>query len=101
MSCLECGCEERVKSGIVHGKQHYCCRNCGYNYTTIYKRGKRDGLKRPALKLYLEGMSFRGIGRFLNVSNVSVLNWIRAFGEQVEATHAPQTVPKIVMIDEL
>ncbi len=37
-----------------------------------------------ALQLYLEGLVFRSIGRVLGVSNVTVLNWIRAFGEQIE-----------------
>ena len=37
-----------------------------------------------ALQLYLEGMGFRAIGRVLNVSNVSVLRWIRSAGEHVK-----------------
>jgi transposase-like protein len=41
-------------------------------------------MKKMALQLYLEGLGFRSIGRFLEVSNVTVLNWIRAFGEQIE-----------------
>jgi transposase-like protein len=31
----------------------------------------------------LEGLGFRFMGRVLNVSNVTVLNWMRSFGEQV------------------
>ena len=39
-------------------------------------------MKKLALQLYLVGFGFRSIGRVLGVSNVTVLNWIRAFGEQ-------------------
>ncbi|MBC6410707.1 MAG: hypothetical protein GDA42_09675 [Ekhidna sp.] len=31
---------------------------------------------RSSLRLYLEGMSFRGIERVLGVSHVSVINWV-------------------------
>ena len=37
-------------------------------------------VRQQALKLYLEGLGFRAIGRELNVSNVTVLNWVRAYG---------------------
>ena len=42
---------------------------------------KPDKLKRDALILYVEGLGFRSIGRFLNVSHVTVFNWIKNFGE--------------------
>ena len=34
-------------------------------------------IKRQAVELYLEGLGFRSIGRFLNVSHVAAYNWIR------------------------
>lgn len=37
-----------------------------------------------ALQLYLEGNGFRGSGRVLKVSNVTVLNWIRNFGKNIK-----------------
>ena len=37
-----------------------------------------------ALKLYLEGMGLRSIGRILTVSTVTVLNWIRMLGRSVK-----------------
>ena len=40
-------------------------------------------IRLQALKLYLEGLGFRSIGRILAVSNVTVLKWIRTFGEQL------------------
>ena len=58
-------------------------------------------LKRQALQLYLEGLGFRAIGRLLGVSNVAVLKWIRAFGEEVERVRKPGPPPRMVMIDEM
>jgi hypothetical protein len=64
---------------MMNGKQRYRCKSCGYNYTTGF-RGKPVELRQQARKLYLEGLGFRAIGRLLEVSNVTVLNWIRAYG---------------------
>jgi len=58
-------------------------------------------LKKKALHLYLEGLGFRSIGRFLGVSNVSVLNWIRDFGEKVQQLHADNQSIEMVEIDEM
>jgi hypothetical protein len=49
-------------------------------------------MRRLALHLYLEGLGFRSIGRVLEVSNVTVLNWIRAFGEQIEELKSAEPV---------
>jgi outer membrane scaffolding protein for murein synthesis (MipA/OmpV family) len=57
-------------------------------------------MKRFALHLYLEGLGFRSIGRILGVSNVSVLKWIRAFGEQAESIRTEQNIA-VVELDEL
>ena len=49
-------------------------------------------LRKLALQLYLEGLGFRSIGRVLEVSNVTVLNWIRTFGEQVVDLKSPEPI---------
>ncbi|NQY01320.1 MAG: IS1 family transposase, partial [Flavobacteriaceae bacterium] len=59
-----------------------------------------------ALKLYLEGMGFRGTGRVLGVSNVTALNWIRNFGESVKeyvTENMPNNIQEIDIaeIDEM
>jgi transposase-like protein len=64
---------------MMNGKQRYRCKTCGFNFTTGF-RGKPMEVRQQALKLYLEGLGFRAIGRELNVSNVTVLNWVRAYG---------------------
>ena len=68
-----------TKDGIVNEKQRYKCKSCGYRHT-VKHLGKSPDIKRQALQLYLEGLGFRSIGRFLNCSHVAVYNWIRAHG---------------------
>jgi transposase-like protein len=68
----------KLKNEFIKGVQSYKCKECGYNYTVEKRLVKYSkDTKREALQLYLEGLGFRSIGRILNVSNLSVLNWIR------------------------
>ena len=84
MHCPKCGSESKVKSGKIKEKQRYKCKECSCNYTQSYRNGYRLDKKLLALQLYLEGNGFRGSGRILGVSNVTVLNWIRNFGKNVK-----------------
>jgi transposase-like protein len=84
MNCPKCSCDKSVKSGFIKGVQRYKCKCCGCNYTVELKStAKPKSMKKQALHLYLEGLGFRSIGRFLGVSNVSVLNCIHSFGKEV------------------
>ncbi|GHT18790.1 hypothetical protein FACS189429_5770 [Bacteroidia bacterium] len=58
-------------------------------------------MKKQVLHLYLEGLGFRSIGRFLGVSNVSVLNWIRSFGKEVQSLNAESQEIEMVETDEM
>ena len=42
-------------------------------------RGSANGLT-----AYLEGLSFRGIERILQVSHVTVIQWVRRWGKAIE-----------------
>ena len=84
MDCTRCKSSNKVKRGIIKGRQRYTCKDCGYNYTVVQKStSKPDSIKRKALQLYLEGLGFRSIGRILQVSHVSVYNWIKSFGSKL------------------
>ena len=48
----------------------------------------------------MEGVGFRSIGRILNFSNVAILKWIRAFGEQLTSIKAERSV-QVMEIDEM
>ncbi len=63
--------------------------------------GYDEATREMALKLYLEGNSFRAIGRLLSINYGSVINWVNAahgtLPEQVVDTDPTDTVE----VDEL
>jgi transposase-like protein len=102
MNCPKCMCDKNVKSGFIKGKQRYKCKGCGCNYTVELKStAKPKSMKKQALHLYFEGLDFRSIGRFLGVSNVFVLNWIRSFGKEVEELNSKSREIEMVEVDEM
>ena len=102
MNCPKCCSGKKVKSGIVKSRQRFKCKECGCNYTVeIKSTAKPNFMKKDALHLYLEGLGFRSIGRFLGVSNVSVLKWIRSFGNQVSSLNVESKEIEVVELDEM
>ncbi|MDY6974162.1 MAG: IS1 family transposase [Thermodesulfobacteriota bacterium] len=97
--CPECGSEKCVKDGVVKGRQRYRCKFCNFRHT-VQHRGKSPDVKRQALELYLEGLGFRSIGRFLKCSHVAVYNWIESFGETVKELRSDSTL-QVVEMDEM
>ena len=98
-TCPKCSCEECTKDGIVKGRQRHKCKSCGYRHT-VQQIGKSATMKRQALELYLEGLGFRSIGRFLKCSHVTVYNWIKAFGEAADEIRSEASID-VVEIDEM
>ena len=101
MQCPKCGSSDRRKAGFIGEAQRWLCKGCGCKFTRSTPPGKPMAMKRLALQLCLEGMGFGAIGRVLGVSNVAVLKWIRAFGEEVERARKSGPAPKIATIDEV
>ena len=97
--CPKCGSDDCVKDGIVKGRQRHRCKCCGYRHTVAH-RGKSPAMKRQALELYLEGLGFRSIARFLRCSHVAVYNWIKAFGEAAQVLRS-DSVLEVVEMDEM
>ena len=58
-------------------------------------------LREQAIKMRLEGMSFRAVGRALGVNFQSVINWFNAAHEQLPHHVEDQTPTQTVEIDEL
>lgn len=81
MKCKYCWSEKYSKNGFAHGLQRYKCKSCQRNFTTQTPAGYSMEMRLRALKMYLEGLGFRSIGRILNVSNVTVFNWIHSFAK--------------------
>ena len=106
MKCQKCYSTESVKNGFKHNKQRYKCKACGCSFTQSHKRGASLETKLIALKLYLEGLGFRSIGRIMKVSNVTVLYWIRTLGKSVKTyvqTQMPDDIRHVefIEIDEM
>ncbi len=97
--CPKCKNKNFRKDGIVKSKQRYLCKDCQHRFTVEYV-GKPDKMKRDALILYLEGLGFRSIGRFLNVSHVAVFNWIKGFGKKLDEFRNSGDI-EVTEIDEL
>jgi len=98
-TCPSCNMEGCTKDGIVKEKQRYKCKSCGYRHTVQYL-GISPSIKRQALQLYLEGLGFRSIGRFLNCSHVAVYNWIKAHGESIEPLRSDKNID-VIELDEM
>ena len=101
MNCPKCKSKERVKDGLTNGRQRYQCKNCGRRYS-VEKRSteKSDDKKRLALKLYLEGLGFRAIGRVLDINYVTIYYWIKKWGESVHLPKSEEPI-EIVELDEI
>ena len=82
--CKGCGSDDLCKNGFVRGHQRYLCKSCGMNFTNTPARGKPAAMKDMALAMHtVGGMSFCGIGKILGVSDVAVLNWVRAKAKEL------------------
>jgi transposase len=97
--CPKCSSEKCVKDGIIKGRQRYRCKSCDFRHT-VQHRGKSPDVKRQALELYLEGLDFRSIGRFLKCSHVAVYNWIKSFGKAAKELRS-DSAPKVVEMDKM
>ncbi len=100
LKCLKCGSEKRVKSGFNNKKQRYLCKKCGCRYT-VGQRGYPEHIRRKAIQLYLEGNGFRQIERILNVSHVSVINWVKKAGAKLEKVPKKDEKIDVFELDEL
>ena len=105
MQCPKCNSSSNHKDGFASGKQRYRCKSCDCRFTQSHKRGYSFEKKLEALRLYKEGCGFRRIGRLIGVSNVTILNWIKAFGDEAKRQVLSQPVDlddmDIVVLDEL
>ncbi|WP_157196663.1 IS1 family transposase [Methanococcoides burtonii] len=101
MNCPRCKSFNHKKNGKIDGRQRYKCHDCEYNYSVELKSTASPmSVKRQALQLYLEGLGFRSIGRFLGVSHVSVQKWIKKFGRELEDLKSENEI-SIVELDEM
>ena len=101
--CKRCNSKTIVKNGFVRNLQRYRCKECLCNFVSTDKRKKLENEPKRMLALMMYGLgkcSFRMIGRILNVSNVSVLKWIRKMTDTIPEPKIDETITDIE-IDEM
>ena len=101
MKCSKCQSENKIRNGIVRNVQRYKCKECGNNFSIDYSQvAARDRIRRFGLAMYLEGLGFHSIARLLNVSHVSVMNWVKKYGSELSKIRNPKPV-QVMELDEL
>jgi transposase-like protein len=74
---------------------------CGCKYTPEPKeRGYSNEVRLQAVRLYVDGMNLRRVGRHLGVSPQSVANWVTAYAAQLPPAPTPDEV-ETMELDEL
>ena len=95
MKCPKCKSKAKQhKVGTtVAGSQRYRCYGCKHTYTPIQKpRGYSEELRQQALRMYVDGMNLRRIGRHLGIHHQSVANWVKAYASQLPKAPVPEQV---------
>jgi len=101
MDCPKCASKVYCKDGKAQGRQRYLCKGCKYRYTVKQRSGTGNlSTRRQALELYLEGLGFRSIGRILKFSNVTILNWIKEFGKELQPIKTKNAI-QVMELDEM
>jgi transposase-like protein len=103
MKCPKCNSTEKQhKIGkTAAGSQRYRCYLCGCKYTPIQKaRCYGSEVRQEAVRLYIDGMNLRRIGRHLGVNHQSVANWAKAHAEKLPPAPVPEQVEN-AELDEL
>jgi len=93
---------KQVKAGKNRsGSQRWKCQGCGHKYTpTPTAHGYPDSLRQQAVKLAVDGVNYRRIGRLLQVDHKSVMNWVKAHIDQLPPAPQPSDINN-AELDEL
>lgn len=94
--------EKQVKAGKnPSGSQRWKCQHCQRRYTPEPNDlGYPEALRQQAVKLYVDGMNYRRIARHLRVDHKSVINWVKAYTDQLPPAPVPSDVNN-AELDEL
>jgi transposase-like protein len=103
MQCPECGSNHIRKNGKMRGKQNHICVDCRRQFIDVYTapKGYSDEIRATCLKMYVNGMGFRGIERVTGVHHTTVIHWVKQVGERLPDAYDPETTPEVGELDEL
>jgi len=99
--CKKCGSTNAVKAGKIHGNQRYKCKDCGCQFQPNRRKGKAESTKRPAVLLYVCGLSMRTIAKIVKTDVHAVYRWIRKFAEENYEKPEPKSEAVIIELDEM
>ena len=101
MKCPKCQSDRKVKNGMVRNRQRYKCKECKHNFTIDYSTVvEKEKKRRFGLSMYLEGLGFHSIAGLLNVSHVTVINWVKKYGSELSKIRNPKPV-HVMEMDEM
>ncbi len=112
MELLTCPrCQQTAKQHKIgrnpSGSQRYRCGYCSKKYTPVpTHQGYAAELRKQAIQLSVDGLSFRRIARHLEVDHQTVANWVKAHAATLPASPplpplASNDVVPVVEMDEL
>jgi transposase len=102
LKCKKCNSTSYVKNGLKRNKQNYKCKDCGCNFVFGDQR-KKVSTEHKALAVLLYGRcksSYGFISKLLNVSRVTVMRWLKKFGDNLPDPEIPFSI-KDVSFDEM
>ena len=101
--CKKCQSRVYTKSGFVKDEQRYKCMLCGCQFVpTRDGKGMSEGKKAFALCLYIHGLSFRAIGKILDIDHAAIYRFIRNHAEQIYEKPQPCEDPIVMLeLDEI
>lgn len=102
MQCPECGSTHIRKNGYRRSQQNHICVACRRQFIEHHTlSGYTHEVKQLCLKMYVNGMGFRGIERVTGVHHTTVITWVRQVGERLPDAYDPETIPQVGELDEL
>jgi len=103
MQCPECDSTHIRKNGKNKGKQNHIWVDCRRQFIEDYAphQGYSDEVKAMCLKMYVNGMGFRGIERVTGVHHTTVIYWVKLVGKDLPDAYEPDSIPEVSELDEL
>ncbi len=100
MKCPHCHSSKTRKFGFVRDKQRYHCPECGRYFQSSYEEvGYHPQVKEICLKMYLNGLGFRGIERITGIHHTTIMNWVKELGEELPEDE--EGSPRVAELDGL
>ena len=95
VGCNKCGAvNNQIKKGKTNsGNQRLFCKVCNNKYTPFPKIYSEE-TKQTAVKLYLSGMSARGVGKQLGMKGDTVTSWVIFFQNKSKQAQSQQKSQK-------